>query len=95
MQRLQSKQSAGSASFLLLERSRLQTGNDLAALGRAQEAREAWAAIVQSLPGPAENYEPSLLLVLEAADRRLGRAAESLLIARRLQDLSRQPPGGG
>jgi eukaryotic-like serine/threonine-protein kinase len=80
--------------FWLMERSRLQTGDDLAALGRAQDAREQWDSIVRSLSNPAETYEPRLLVVLEGADHRLGRAAEALVIAKRLEALSRRPGGG-
>jgi hypothetical protein len=80
--------------FWLLERSRLQVGNDLAALGRAQEARDEWDAILHSLSGPMESYEPKLLVVLEAADRRLGRLADAEAIAQRLANLSRSPNGG-
>jgi tetratricopeptide (TPR) repeat protein len=79
--------------FWLLQRSRLQTGNDLAALGRAQDAREAWAAVLTSLSGPIEGYEPKLLAVLAAAEGRLGRTADSQVVARRLRDLSRPDAG--
>jgi tetratricopeptide (TPR) repeat protein len=78
--------SANTDTFWLLERSRLQTGDDLAAVGRPQEAREQWMAIVQSLPGAVENYEPQLLEVLSRAQMRLGRTAEAQVIARRLRD---------
>jgi tetratricopeptide (TPR) repeat protein len=83
-----------SDTFWLTERSRLQTGDDLAALGRAQDARQLWDSIVRSLSNPAETYGPRLLVVLEAADHRLGRAADAVAIARRLADLSRPPSGG-
>jgi tetratricopeptide (TPR) repeat protein len=83
-----------SDTFWLTERARLQTGDDLAALGRARDAREQWDSIVSSLSNSAETYEPRLLVLLEAADHRLGRAADALVIARRLEELSR-PPGGG
>jgi tetratricopeptide (TPR) repeat protein len=75
--------------FWLLERFRLQTGDHLSALGRHEEARAQWAGILRSLAGPVENYDPSLLLVLEGANRRLGNTAAAQLIARRLRDPSR------
>jgi tetratricopeptide (TPR) repeat protein len=70
--------------FLLLQLYRLQTGDDLAALGHPQDAREKWNAIVQNLSGAPETYEPKLLLVLETADFRLGRQAAAHEIANRL-----------
>jgi tetratricopeptide (TPR) repeat protein len=73
----------------LLERARLQTGNDLAASGRPQEANDEWTAIVQSLSKPIETYEPDLLMVLKAADERLGRSRDALVIAQRLAALAR------
>ena len=74
--------------FWLLERCRLQTGDDLSALGRVEDGRENWGAIVQSLSGPLEQYEPRLLVILQAADVRLGRPAAGLAIAKHLQSLS-------
>lgn len=73
--------------FWLLQRARLQTGDDFAALGRPQEAREQWTAVVGSLSGPLENYEPRLLEVLATAQARLGRAAEAQAVTKRLQNL--------
>jgi tetratricopeptide (TPR) repeat protein len=73
--------------FSLLQRSRLQTGDSFAALGRAQEAREQWSAVVGGLSGPVENYEPRLLEVLAAAETRLGRTADAHAVTQRLQDL--------
>jgi tetratricopeptide (TPR) repeat protein len=79
--------SANTQPFWLLQRSRLQTGDDFAALGRSQEAREQWVAIVSSLSGPVENYEPRLLEVLAAAEMRLGRTADAQAVAERLKNL--------
>lgn len=44
--------------FWLLQRCRLQTGDELAELGRLTDAREDWGAIANSLSGPVESYEP-------------------------------------
>jgi tetratricopeptide (TPR) repeat protein len=77
--------------FWLLERARLQTGDDFAALGRSQEAREQWAAVVRSLSGPVENYEPSLLETLATAQSRLGKTVEAQAVTHRLQSLFRPP----
>jgi tetratricopeptide (TPR) repeat protein len=85
--------SANTDPFWLLERSRLQTGDDLAALGRSQEAREEWNAIVKSLPDSVEHYEPRLIEALAQAETRLGRTADAQVITKRLRDLSR--PAGG
>ena len=73
--------------FWLLQRSRLQTGDDLAALGRSQDAETQWAAVVRSLSGPLENYEPRLLEVLAAAQTRLGKTMEAQAVTKRLQRL--------
>jgi eukaryotic-like serine/threonine-protein kinase len=75
-------------SFWILEKARLQTGDDLAALGRAQEAQVEWDAIVQSLANPIANYEPKLLVVLAAADSRLGHAEAARAISKYLATLS-------
>jgi tetratricopeptide (TPR) repeat protein len=81
--------SANTQLFWLLQCSRLQTGNDLAALDRSQEARTQWTAVVHSLQGPLENYEPRLLEVLAAAQTRLGGTAEAQAVTKRLQSLFR------
>jgi hypothetical protein len=73
----------------LLERARLQTGDDLAAMGRPQEANDEWTAVVQSLTKPLENYEPDVLLILEAANERLGRSQDASAVAARLAALTR------
>jgi len=73
----------------LLERARLQTGDDLAAMGRPQEANDEWTAVVQSLTKPLENYEPDVLLILQAANERLGRSQEASAVAARLAALTR------
>jgi tetratricopeptide (TPR) repeat protein len=80
--------------FWLLQRCRLQTGDDLFALGRPDDARRQWGAIVQSLSRPLPEYEPKLLVILEAADTRLGRMADAQVIAKRVQTLSAEPDGG-
>jgi tetratricopeptide (TPR) repeat protein len=83
--------SANTQPFWLLQRSRLQTGDDLAALGRSQDAETQWTAVVHSLPGPLENYEPRLLEVLATAQTRLGKTAEAQAVTHRLQSLFRPP----
>ncbi|HEY0745199.1 MAG TPA: toll/interleukin-1 receptor domain-containing protein [Steroidobacteraceae bacterium] len=75
-------------AFLLLERSRLQTGDDLSALARAEEAHRNWSEIVKTLPGPVESYEPTLLDILAAAQTRLGHPQEAQAITKRLRSLS-------
>jgi tetratricopeptide (TPR) repeat protein len=74
----------------LLERSRLQTGDELAALGRLPDAREDWGAIADGLSAPVETYEPKLLVILEAAEMRLGRSTAAQAIAKRLTHHRRQ-----
>jgi eukaryotic-like serine/threonine-protein kinase len=88
---------ANTEPFWLLQRSRLQTGDDLAALGRVQDARDEWDAIVQSLSGPLDRYEPKLLVVLAAAELRVGRRVDAAVVTKRLTSLSRQTdaPGDG
>jgi hypothetical protein len=95
LSRLQPTTMAGSntESFWILERARLQTGDDLNALGRAQEARVEWGSIVQSLADPITTYEPKLLVVLEAADSRLGRQEAARVISKYLTALSVPPAG--
>jgi tetratricopeptide (TPR) repeat protein len=87
--RLQSEKGVESSRYglWLLERARLQTGDNLAALGRPQEANDEWTAVVQSLSKPIENYEADVLLVLKAADERLGRSQEASAVAARLAAL--------
>jgi hypothetical protein len=96
LDRLQTDKNAGvnTGAFWLLERCHLQTGDDLATLGRLSDARSEWETITKGLSGPVEIYEPKLLLILEAADVRLGRTASAAVIAKRLRDMSRQPVGG-
>ncbi len=77
--------------FWLLERFRLQVGDDLAALGRPQDARPQWSAVVDNLPAPAEKYQPELLKLLSSAELRLGRTVEAQAVAKRLKQLSRVP----
>jgi tetratricopeptide (TPR) repeat protein len=90
LNRLESTVGADSKSetLWLLERARLQTGDDAAALGRREDALKLWAAIVTSLPAPIDGYEPMLLEVLAAAHTRLGRSAEAQNITNRLQSSS-------
>ncbi|HEY5290029.1 MAG TPA: hypothetical protein VIJ59_08350, partial [Caulobacteraceae bacterium] len=71
----------------LLDRARLQTGDDLAALGRVAEARARWSAAAADLSGPLDRYEPRLLLLLEDADSRLGRTAAARTAGMRLDAL--------
>jgi tetratricopeptide (TPR) repeat protein len=96
LNRLEATVHAGSNTdpFWLLQRFRLQTGDDLSALGRQDDARKKWEAILRSLPGPIESYEPRLLMVLETADARLARPAAAASIAKHLRAMS-NPRGGG
>lgn len=71
----------------LLDRARLQTGDDLAALGRTAEARAQWTAAADDLNGPLDRYEPRLLVALARADKRLGRIAAARGAAQRLATL--------
>jgi tetratricopeptide (TPR) repeat protein len=89
-----SKMAVNTDPFWMLERCRLQTGDDLAALGRSKDAREDWGAIANSLSGPVESYEPKLLVILEAAQRRLGNTSAADAIARRLNDMSKPTSDG-
>jgi tetratricopeptide (TPR) repeat protein len=73
--------------FWLLQRSRVQTGDDLAALGRTGEAHAEWTMVVKNLSGPLQEYEPRLLVVLGTADRRLGELTEANAVARHLEGL--------
>jgi tetratricopeptide (TPR) repeat protein len=85
--------SANTETFWILEKARLQTGDDLAALGRAHDARVEWEAIVASLPNAIATYEPKLLVVLEAAENRLDRREDARVIANYLANLSAGPTG--
>jgi tetratricopeptide (TPR) repeat protein len=93
LSRLQSDPQAATSteSFWILERSRLQTGDDLAALGHAQAAHVEWNAIVASLPKAIATYEPKLLVVLEAADNRLEHSEDARVISQYLATLSAPP----
>jgi tetratricopeptide (TPR) repeat protein len=95
LHRLQSDAAFGmnTGPFWLLQRCRLQTGDDLFALGRPEDARSTWGAVVQSLSDPLDNYEPKLLVILQAADTRLGRTAAAQIVTKRLQSLASQPGG--
>ncbi len=68
----------------LLDLTRVQVGNDQAALGRQMEARASWTAAAEDLKGPLDPLEPRLLAVLRDADQRLGRTAAAKLIKRHL-----------
>jgi tetratricopeptide (TPR) repeat protein len=81
-------------AFWLLQRCRLQTGDELAALGRLADARKDWEAIAKSLSGPVDSYEPKLLVLLEATQRRLGNTKAAEAITRRLKDMT-TPTGDG
>jgi tetratricopeptide (TPR) repeat protein len=89
--RLQNEKGVDSSPLRLWlrERARLQTGDDLAALGRPQEANDEWSAVVQSLSKPIEIYDVDVLLILKAADERLGRSQQASAIAVRLAALTR------
>ena len=90
--RLQSASTpSNTESFWILEKARLQTGDDLAALGRTQDARAAWEAVVGSLPKAIAAYEPKLLVVLEAVDSRLDRHEDARVISQYLASLSAHP----
>ena len=80
--------------FWLLQRSRLQTGDDLVALGRSAEAQKEWVAIVTNLAEMKSNVEPKLLAVLAAADLRLGRSSEAATITHRLTSLYKGTDAG-
>jgi hypothetical protein len=88
------KMAVNTDPFWMLERCRLQTGDDLAALGRLADARENWGAIANSLAGPIDSYEPKLLVILEAADMRLGQPAAAEVIAQRLKSMFKPTAGG-
>jgi tetratricopeptide (TPR) repeat protein len=90
LERLETAANSGANTehFWLLERCRLQIGDDLAALGRLADAREDWGAVASSLPAPVDSYEPKLLVILEAADARMGRTAAAEVIAKRLREMS-------
>ena len=55
---------------------------------RSTDARESWEAIANTLAGSVENYEPKLLVILAAAQLRLGRSSAAQAIAKRLHDLA-------
>lgn len=94
LSRLEGQAASNPERFWLLERFRLQLGDDLAALGRLQEAREQWTGIANSLSGPLATYEPKLLKVLALAYARLGRAADARAVIDHLRELS-QTDGAG
>ena len=81
--------SVNTQPFWLLQSSRLQTGDDLAALGRSQDAKTQWTTVVNSLSGPLDHYEPRLLKLLAEAQTRLGRTTEAQVVTTRLQNLFR------
>jgi tetratricopeptide (TPR) repeat protein len=84
---------SNSDSFWILQRSRLQTGDDLAASSRVADARMLWTAIVDNLAKPSKAYEPKLLVVLQAADSRLDRPDAAQEIAHYLTSLSAPAAG--
>jgi tetratricopeptide (TPR) repeat protein len=67
----------------LLMRARLQSGDDLAALGRRSEAVRQWSQVLAG-SSPAEVHDPKLLVLLQAADARLGHADQARAIGRDL-----------
>jgi tetratricopeptide (TPR) repeat protein len=79
--------------FWLLQESLLQTGNDLAAIGRQQEARDQWITVVRNLSGPLSTFEPRLLETLAQAQNRLGLNGEANETSGRLRNLFGTPSG--
>jgi tetratricopeptide (TPR) repeat protein len=74
------------ASGVLIRCVRLRLGDALARLGRADEARAQWSAILDgAVAGPDD---PRLLLVMKAADERLGRMEGARAIAHRLASMT-------
>lgn len=90
LHRLEMEADTGSNTdhYWLLQRFRLQTGDDLSSLGRTEDAHKEWEAIAHSLSGPIETYEPKLLVILGAADQRLERSAAAAVVAKRLRGIS-------
>jgi tetratricopeptide (TPR) repeat protein len=79
-------------AFWLLQRARIQTGDDLAAMGRLQDARQQWSGVTDSLGGPLETYEPRLLESLAEAQKRLGMSVKAQTVSDRLHRLFRSVP---
>lgn len=67
----QPKASGATDARWLSDRARLQTGDDLAALGRRAEARVQWTAVEQDLAGPPTPAWPRLTALLATARHRL------------------------
>ena len=63
--------------FWILQRCHLQLGDALAGLGQNDDARREWAAVMNSLTLPLGDIEPKLLVVLSAAESRLGLVREA------------------
>jgi tetratricopeptide (TPR) repeat protein len=82
--------------FILLQRARLQAGIELAALGRGDEARQQWQAILDGVANSPDVSRPMLVYVLVAAHQKLGHDDVAKALADHLKDLSRasadQPP---
>ena len=79
---------ANTEPFWILQRARLQFGDDLIASGRAPEAQVEWQGIVGSLPKGIAAYEPRLLRVLETANNRLDHRENAQAISQYLASLS-------
>jgi tetratricopeptide (TPR) repeat protein len=71
----------------LLERARLRTGDDLAAMGRLQEAQEQWLEVTSDLANVLNTCEPRLLDALSAAEAKLRRTADAQAVTARLRGL--------
>lgn len=71
----------------LLQLARLTAGDALMTLGRAEAARVIWNAITNELTLPVERYPPKTLLVLGAANQRLGRTDRADAIDRHIRHL--------
>lgn len=75
--------------FWLLQRARIQTGDDLAALGYSQEARQQWSGVTEILESRVDTCEPRLLEILAEAQKRLGMNAKSQAVSDQLHRLFR------
>lgn len=92
--RLGSPTPADAEALRLQGRAHLQSGDDLAALGRSVEALVHWRLIQSELSTPIETQDPMLLGVLEQAERRLGRTGDADRLAMRRAQIVRGLEGG-
>jgi tetratricopeptide (TPR) repeat protein len=79
-------------AFWLLQRARIQAGDDLSAMGRPDDARQQWSGVADSLGGPIDTYEPRLLETLAEAQMRLGMSEKAQTVIDRLHRLFRSAP---